>query len=43
MDRQQQAGSIYAATNATGKYAGVLVQTLDGGDVEHGRLTINQA
>jgi TonB-linked SusC/RagA family outer membrane protein len=35
----KQGGSIYSATNATGKYTGVLVQTLEGRDAEHGGLT----
>jgi len=34
----KQGGSIYSATNATGKYTGVLVQTLEGRDAAHGGL-----
>ncbi|MCE6990179.1 SusC/RagA family TonB-linked outer membrane protein [Dyadobacter sp. CY323] len=35
----KQGGSLYSATNATGKYTGVLVETLEGRDAEHGGLT----
>lgn len=34
----KQGGSIYSATNATGKYTGVLIETLQGRDAEHGGL-----
>ncbi|GGB82086.1 SusC/RagA family TonB-linked outer membrane protein [Dyadobacter sediminis] len=35
----KQGGSIYSATNATGRYTGVLASTLPGRDAEHGGLT----
>lgn len=35
----KQGGSIYSATNATGRYTGVLASTLQGRDAEHGGLT----
>ncbi|WP_254411952.1 SusC/RagA family TonB-linked outer membrane protein [Dyadobacter diqingensis] len=35
----KQGGSIYSATNATGKYTGVLAETLQGRDAAHGGLT----
>ncbi|MCF0059112.1 SusC/RagA family TonB-linked outer membrane protein [Dyadobacter sp. CY356] len=35
----KQGGSLYSATNATGKYTGVLIETLEGRDAEHGGLT----
>ncbi|QRQ99807.1 SusC/RagA family TonB-linked outer membrane protein [Dyadobacter sandarakinus] len=35
----KQGGSIYSATNATGRYTGVLASTLPGRDAEHGGLS----
>ncbi|MGN7888095.1 SusC/RagA family TonB-linked outer membrane protein [Dyadobacter endophyticus] len=35
----KQGGSIYSATNATGRYTGVLKSTLAGRDADHGGLT----
>lgn len=34
----KQGGQIYSATNATGRYTGVLIETLQGRDAEHGGL-----